>query len=48
MADKLVFNPITGKLDKVRDDLVDLGTKNHSDLTNLLWSLAGHTIDENV
>jgi len=29
-------------------DLADLGTKNHDDLDNKAWSVAGHTIDESV
>jgi len=48
MADKKVFNAITPPFDQIRDDLADLGTKNHSDLDQLIWSTAGHTIDTNV
>lgn len=35
MSDKLVFNPITGNLDKVRNDISDLGTKDHDLLDGL-------------
>lgn len=48
----LEFNFLTGEFDQVLDpgdiDLADLGTKNHSDLDQLPWSAAGHTIDDDV
>ena len=46
---KFVLNPLLpANLQQLQNNLADLDTKNHSDLDQLAWSTAGHTIDTDV
>ena len=46
---KFVLNPLLpANLQQLQNNLADLDTKNHSDLDQLAWSLAGHTIDTDI
>lgn len=49
MAKKTTFFPLLPDgFQLLQNDLADLATKNHSDLDQLTWSTAGHTIDTDV